>query len=521
MFIRAAAQAETALVYAVATSPSPLQITPADTTATPATISVTAASPGSAPVRVASVKFTLAEGPGAGDLTEHLDQVHTTVTPAGDWTFTRGDDNTFVAVPAGDRDYVEVTDKGLLFELSNIAVNAEIGVTTLDILERTQDEDGDTVKGRATFHLGKCFPAFRFGDLRPTILDDGRTSFANGENVTLTWNASHGAAYTMLCDNQSYDVTNVRTWTTPQPVHRDTAFHLRASLTTDGHTVTHYLHTDVTVDKPDLEAGTLTTDGSLTANGPLTAKGSLDVDGLLTANADIDVWYRSTDEHKFTTTGQVDSAKFPGGLTVDQGVTMNGDVTVNGLLAAQHDFTIAYDGQAKVTTSGISGLQVLGDTSLQGLTVAGDANVQALTANGELRANGLLSSYGPTTLFGFTAYPKHSGYLGGSGGQWTYTAPTDGFIVASVTSLTAEADPNVRENSAYWQINVNVSTGVSYGTAVPQGYYDQGAGPSNSLTAPVPYGQTVTVTIEDPKCGNGSGYATIYWLPIGGSQDLS
>ncbi|MFB7470681.1 hypothetical protein [Kitasatospora sp. NPDC056184] len=357
MFIRAAAPAGTSLIYLVTTTPSPLEITPADTTPTPAKISITAANPGADPVRVTSIKFTLVGGAGAGALTEHLDRIDTTVSPAADWTFTNGNDGTFTATPTSDSGYVDVTDKGLLLELTGIAVNGELGVTTLDVLERTRDEDGDTVKGTAEFDLGKCLPGFRFSDLLPTFLDDGRTTLANGDTVTLTWTASHGATYTMLHENTSYDVTNVRTWTTPAPLHRDATFHLRAGLTTDGHTVTHYLHTSVTVDKPDLALGTVTVDGLLTANGDIDAVGSDAIVRIreLRGPSGVELQINShthilTDNNGLTVTGPVDIAgnltasgsgafgsdlSTTGGLAVDDAATLNGGLQVTGDFTAK------------------------------------------------------------------------------------------------------------------------------------------------------------------------------------------
>ncbi|MFD4531794.1 hypothetical protein ACFWNL_00795 [Kitasatospora sp. NPDC058397] len=405
MFVRAGASASTALNYLVTTAPSPLEITPADTTPTPATISVTAANPGPDPVRVVSVKFTLVAGTGAGALTEHLDQIHATVTPGADWTFAREDDGTFLAVPTGDQGYVEVTDKAVLFELTNIAVNGEIGVTTLDILERTQDDEGDTSKGTAEFQLGKCFPGFQFSDLTPAFLDDGHTTVTNGNTVTLTWTASHGAAYTMLHENKSYDVTNTRTWTSPT-LTRDATFHLRASLTTDGHTVTHYLHTNVTVDKPDLTLGTLTVNGDVQVSGQSNVQGlhcaqTLEVGGEIHAAGTV---YGGDRTKPVTLYG----AHVTSDLTVDgnlnaigadaivrirdlrgpssvklsinsdtevltgNSVTIADALTVGGLLTANGDLDVWYrdNNVQKMTTSGVTGgVKFLGPVVFNNCTI--------------------------------------------------------------------------------------------------------------------------------------------------------
>lgn len=251
MFADAAANPSTVLDYVVTTNPAPLQITPPGATAAPATISVTAAAPAGMSVRLTSLSFTVRGGPGEGELTERPDRIRATAAPRQAWTLRRSGDSTIVATPGEGEGYVEVGERGLLFELTNVAVNAEIGVTAVTILEKTRDDEGEAAEGRAEFHLGKCPPGFRFGGLRPTILDEGRTSPARGDYVTLAWHASRGAAYTMVHANTSYDVTGVRTWTTPRPLDRDSVFYLEARLTTDDRTVTDYLQTYVTVVNPD------------------------------------------------------------------------------------------------------------------------------------------------------------------------------------------------------------------------------------------------------------------------------
>ncbi|MEW2577326.1 winged helix-turn-helix transcriptional regulator [Streptomyces syringium] len=251
MLVVAAANPSTVLDYVVATHPAPLQVTPAGAAAAPATISITAAAPAGMSVRLTSLSFIVCGGPGEGDLTEHPDRIHATAVPGQGWVCTRSGESTIVATPDEGDDYVEVGERGLFFELTNVAVNAEIGVTAVTILEETRDDEGEAAEGRAEFHLGKCPPGFRFGGLRPTILDEGRTSPARGDYVTLAWHASRGAVYTMVHENTSYDVTAVRTWTTSRPLDRDSVFYLEARLTTDDRTVTDYLQTYVTVVNPD------------------------------------------------------------------------------------------------------------------------------------------------------------------------------------------------------------------------------------------------------------------------------
>ncbi|MEU8548895.1 winged helix-turn-helix domain-containing protein [Streptomyces roseoverticillatus] len=250
MFADAAANPSTVLDYVLTTNPAPLQITPAGATAAPATISITAAAPAGTSVRLTSLSFTFCGGPGAGDLTETPDRIRATVAPGQGWTFTWSGNSRVVATPDEGDGYVEVGAQSLLFELTNVVVNPGTGVTAVTILEETLDDQGETAEGRAEFHVGKCLPGFRLGGLRPTFLDEGRTTLARGDYVTLVWHASHGAVYTMLHENASYDVTGVHTWTTPRPLERDSVFYLEARLTTGDRTVTEYLQAHITVGSP-------------------------------------------------------------------------------------------------------------------------------------------------------------------------------------------------------------------------------------------------------------------------------
>ncbi|MGW2543596.1 hypothetical protein ACWC5I_22650 [Kitasatospora sp. NPDC001574] len=501
MFVRAGASASTALNYLVTTAPSPLEITPADTTPTPATISVTAANPGPDPVRVVSVRFTLPEGAGAGALTEHLDRIHATVTPGADWTFARQDDGTFLAVPTSDQGFVEVDDKAVLFELTDIAVNGEIGVTTVDILERTQDEDGDTAKGTAQFQLGKCFPGFQFSDLQPAFLDDGHTTVTNGDTVTLTWTASHGATYTVLHENQQYDVTNTRTWTSPE-LTRDATFHLRAGLTTDGHTVTHYLHTGVTVDEPDLALGTLTVNGSLTAHSDIDAvdSGAIVRIGELRGPSGQPLQINS---HTRILTGN-------DGLTVDGPVTLSGDLDATGAGTFGNDLT---------TTGGLAvgGALAVGGTA----TVAGD-----LTANSGATVKGSLTAAGGATV-------NESLYVGAvtdiladhythpypKAASFSKTASTDGLLtVLLLIEDNTGKDQNV---GLLARLTLEVGSDV-YWVDAPILRQSGTSGQRHPMSVLVRKGQTISGTLAnvDGDVDMDKMTTTLHWFPIGKSLDL-
>ncbi|MFD0401709.1 hypothetical protein ACFVHI_26930 [Kitasatospora sp. NPDC127121] len=496
MFVRAGASASTALNYLVTTAPSPLEITPADTTFTPATISVTAANPGPDPVRVVSVKFTLLAGTGAGALTEHLDQIHATVTPGTDWSFTNGEDGTFLAMPTGDQGYVEVTDKAVLFELTDIAVNGEIGVTTLDILERTQDDEGDTSKGTAEFQLGKCFPGFQFSDLTPAFLDDGHTTVTNGNTVTLTWTASHGAAYTMLHENKSYDVTNTRTWTSPT-LTRDATFHLRASLTTDGHTVTHYLHTNVTVDKPDLELGTLT------VNGDAQVSGQSNVQGLHCAQT-LEV----------------------GGEIHVAGTVYGGDRTKPVTLYGAHvTSALTVDGNLSATGTGTFGKDL---STTGGLTAGGTATVAGnLTANSAVTVKGSLTADGGATInhsLSVTAVTdmlaNHYMYFYPKAASFSKTAPTDGLL----TVMLLIEDHTGKDNNVGLPARLYLTVGgYEYWVDAPILRQSGTSGQRHPMSFLVRQGQTISGTLADVDhdVDMSKVATTLYWFPIGKSLELT
>ncbi|QIS14048.1 RICIN domain-containing protein [Nocardia arthritidis] len=217
------------------------------------------------PVTVSELRFTLPVGKAAADLTDHFDEVTYSVAPSADWALTKDSSSgAIIATPAGDHD-VTITDTGYAFTLT-LAVNTTVGVAELDISEKT---DANRKPAKTTILIGKAPYRFTFGDFIPTNLEAETpyTTISNGGNVTLTWRGSQGVGYSLLYDdNPPVDVTNLRSWTSPALNH-DTTFYLRASLTTGGHAVNHYLTQTVPVSKPDLELGNLIVRGTLDVDG--------------------------------------------------------------------------------------------------------------------------------------------------------------------------------------------------------------------------------------------------------------
>ncbi|MFF2543133.1 polymer-forming cytoskeletal protein [Kitasatospora sp. NPDC058063] len=499
MFVRAVGSPTTALIYLVTTTPSPLEITPDGGTPTPAKISITAANPDPTdPIRITSLTFTLLVGGDAGQLTQHPEQIATTASPSADWTFTNRKDGTFTATPTSDAGYVEVTDKGLLFELTDIAVNGELGVTTLDIAEKTASGHGKT-----EFDLGKCLPAFQFGDLLPAFLDDGRTTVTNGQTVTLTWTASHGATYTMLHENTSHDVTNVRTWTTPAPLHRDATFHLRASLTTDGHTVTHYQHTSVTVDKPDLALQTLAVDGDVQVSG------QTDVQGLHCAQT-LEV----------------------GGEIHVAGTVYGGDRTEPVILYGAHVTSgLTVDGDLNATGAGTFGKDLAttgGLTVSEALTAGGTATVAGdLTANSAVTVKGGLTADGGATI-NESLYvgavtdmlANHYTYPYPKAASFSRTAPTDGLL----TVLLLIEDNTGKDQNIGLLARLTLQVGNdTYLVDAPILRQSGKSGQRHPMSVLVRKGQTISGTLAnvDGDVDMDKMTTTLHWFPIGKSLELA
>ncbi|MEV5950616.1 hypothetical protein [Streptomyces sp. NPDC051993] len=159
-------------------------------------------------------------------------------------------------------DYATIgADTGFTIQLSNIPISRKVGTSPIDVTERSgTSTNPNTFQNRTTqFSVGKFPSNFYLRNLicNPLVID-------HGGQVTLTWERSANATYTLLYGNTSLNVTN-ETRRTITDIRSDTTFYLIGSVGTGTEEVKRILSTGVTVIKPDLEIGNLTVHGTVTA----------------------------------------------------------------------------------------------------------------------------------------------------------------------------------------------------------------------------------------------------------------
>ncbi|WP_058041094.1 hypothetical protein [Streptomyces roseifaciens] len=453
------------LDYAIISEPFPLYA--ATGTDDPATaLHLVVSNGGGDTVYCREIVFSLPEG----DLAQSLVEADAGDGQAPDWTVTRIEPGTQTILPPGDyAHFVAKPNKadsavdvsGITITLENLKISSRPGTARIEIREvATTSTDKWPDSPRFTKLALTKFPAPKIPVMAVSDFTADNLEVEAGTTVHLTWNGPTTLQYKVTYGGNTYPADKREYSAT---IDRDTTFQL-SYITPDK--TTHYQTTTVTVKNPKVTG--------LEVDGNATVTGSTDVQGL----------------------------------TAVKGITAKDTVTVDKILASNGTLTVD------------SGIAVTGAAGLQALTVNGELDAkQALVVDGALHAKGAFTASGTVDLFN-GAYLKARDYLGGNQ-QWTYTAPTDGFMVVWLESLTSEADANVKENTAYWEADISVSGGASYSVSIPQAYYRPGAPAKNSATAPVHKGETITVNIYAPKVGNGSGYYHVYWIPLGGSgQDI-
>jgi YVTN family beta-propeller protein len=226
--------ASTVLDYSIITNPDPLQIS------STGSISITVSKAVSPAVQCTSLVFSVSVGDAAADLTANPSAIETQC-PSDQWSEKSDGAGTFTFTYLGNS---EIGKDGLLFVLSNIAVNDQVGTSYLSITENLQS---GTNKG--ALPLPK-FPAnFTVSDLTADSYN-----ISPGGTVNLSWDGSSGGNYSLSYDGEpdgkpvsvpdagTYPVDNLRATTT-----------FTLTVTAEGGTIQLVRQCIVTVEQPVIE----------------------------------------------------------------------------------------------------------------------------------------------------------------------------------------------------------------------------------------------------------------------------
>jgi hypothetical protein len=168
------------LTYAISSDPNPLQAGVKGGLI----LSISNPDP-SNKITLYSVSITVSVGKTAKDLTTTTAGIHTPA-PAG-WSAKFGEGSGVYTAKPGDGAGVDVTTKGIALEISEIAVNDQVGATVVFIDEEAKDSSGSSRKVRSREITLAKFPA-RF---RLTELTAAPDPVVSGRSVILSWLGSN------------------------------------------------------------------------------------------------------------------------------------------------------------------------------------------------------------------------------------------------------------------------------------------------------------------------------------------
>jgi hypothetical protein len=390
----------TLLDYSLATSPTPLQVSPASGPPSVALLSFVISCPVAVgEVKVQQIAFNLPVGdptaPQSTDLTETATGITASVSSSGadQWQIAPGvSAGSFVLTPAPQASGL-IDGQGLTVTLSGIEIGPVVGTALLEIVELASSSSSPAGARLCAIQVAKFpygFFAGNFAASEPMI--------DNGGTVTLSWIGSTGPRYRLLWASQSLDVSTLRRWTSPA-LTDSTTFILQVSAQQGGQTVDIHFSLTVIVARPNIVATQLQVLQSSALNGPVAV-------GSSSAPANLVVAGNATAAQLSASQGcSADNGAF-GALAVSGAATLN-------TLTAQ---------TAQAASLTVPGLATLNEIRLGAWSISVDGSGNLNFSNGKaqlqigastgLVLNGLqvIADSSPVTLFS----PTRNGYLNGS-----------------------------------------------------------------------------------------------------------
>ncbi|MBB3033551.1 hypothetical protein [Alteriqipengyuania lutimaris] len=451
------------LSYGITTNPSPLQVSPASGSPSMSSLVFVVSNNTTRAIYCQKIEFEIQLGDDPQQLTGDASGILVSCNPSNTWRISQiGTTGLFVATPIKPEDE-EITVEGLSFQIYNIPVNKAMGTTTIHAYETSSTQSGSGFEQRDnSFDLVKFPYGFYVGNFAAS-----KPMVRNGEQVTLSWNGSDIATYTIIYDDKVVNVTNVRSWTSP-PLTHATTFQLKASVQQEGETVDTYLSVTVMVAEPDIAANSLQVLKTSKLEGDVAAGATLTVAGAAVLGSTLGV----------------------------AGTATLADATANSLRVANAATlgSLAVGGGARVT----------GGATLDGLTVNGNAVINGNAAMASANVAGAVSMMKGGTLL-YRGTRKDSVWL---------RPQTDGFLVAQVYW------PNDITKMSIAMVNIYAAgtwfsqTGGSVGT-FGRAWSSAMQTNANVACVPVRQGESCAYGVVQGKDNQQDSDAAIYWFPLG------
>lgn len=494
---------EPLLAYTLSTSPDPLKASPENPQVPeePGELQIVGSRHSGTPADVQWIRVKVPAGPMSPDLAADLAKVTPRISLPG-WT-ARLDAAAKEFVFSPSAVHVPIgPDTGFTIQLSDIPVNRKVGTSPITITESSRTGSSAFQSRATTFNVGK-FPAdFYLRNLicTPLVID-------NGGAVTVTWERSANATYELLYGDTNLDVTR-DTSKRITNVKSDTTFYLRGTTGDAANPVVRILSAQVSVIKPDLEIGNLIVHGTTQLNGAATTK-NLTVGG--TANLT--------------------------GATTTKDLTVNtaNTLSVRTIEGSGSYGALAIGGRLTLSSAGrevnvLSPLTVAGTTQLNGPTATKNLTVDPgtdgylwlKTGRLDTAAGTHLNAYGAVGIFKNSSQTLHSNYITAGFRETTYRADGAGFLTVVLTCLSFTSNTGWRELNAYFTAQATTA-GVTHAISVPQVTFSGSPQSKNQMSVPVAKGGNVKVSLTNTKLpgGEGNGYFSVYWTPLGGGPNLT
>ncbi|GAB2882840.1 hypothetical protein GCM10027074_59120 [Streptomyces deserti] len=244
------------LQYSLTTVPDPLTVSPAGTVETGDLI-IVGSRIAPTPIETNEISVYVPLGTEAWQLALDLTGAQTSINLPG-WTGTPDPANERILFTPNTGHATLTPEQGITLQLNRLRINRQVGTAPviIELKWRTPGTNNWRTE-QQTLSIGKFPPGFYLRDLKPHS-----AYIENGDPVTLTWQRSEGATYTLLYENTEIDVTNYSTFPV-QDIRRNTMFYLRGRIQHGTGTAERTINTYVTVNRPDLEVRHLTVHGEL------------------------------------------------------------------------------------------------------------------------------------------------------------------------------------------------------------------------------------------------------------------